>query len=85
MKEEITKHKWAYTILITGVLIFIFVFLGAWPNRWIQRLVVLALACYYFLWGVLTHLKTKTITKSVLWEYGMVAGLGALLLLLITV
>ncbi len=85
MREEFFKHKLAYFVLLLGILIFIFLFLGAWPDRWIQRMVVVGMSTYYFLWGLLTHFKTKTITKSVMWEYGMVSLLACVLLLLITV
>lgn len=84
MRDELKKHKLAYLVLIAGILIFVFLFLGAWPDRWIQRLVVVAMSAYYFFWGILTHVKTSTITKSVVWEYGMVALLAGVLLLLIT-
>lgn len=84
MKDEILRHKIAYLILSLGVTVFVFSFLGVWPNRWQQRLLVLGMAGFYFLWGLLTHLKTQTITKSVAWEYGMVAMMAAILLFLIT-
>lgn len=85
MKDELIKHRLAYLILIIGIVIFIFLFLGAWPDRWIQRAVVVGMSFYYFIWGVLTHFKTQTITKNVIWEYGMVSLLAGVLLLLITV
>lgn len=85
MKNELLRHKLAYAVLLTGILIFVVLFLAAWPDRWLQRLVILGLTFYYFAWGVLTHFKTQTITKSVVWEYGMVSLLAGVLLLLITV
>jgi len=85
MKEELRRHYWAYLILMIGVVMFVVIFLGVWPNRPVQRLVIVSMALFYWLWGALTHFKTKTISKSVVWEYGMVATLAAILLLLITV
>lgn len=84
MKDELLRHKIAYLILILGITVFVFMFLGAWPNRWQQRLVVLGISSFYFFWGLLTHFKTQTITKNVAWEYGMVAVMAGVLLLLIT-
>lgn len=85
MRSEFLRHRLAYLVLIIGISIFLFVFLGAWPNRWIQRLVVIAMSLFYFIWGVLTHFKTRTITREVILEYGAVSFLAALLLILITI
>ena len=84
MIGEIKKHKLAYTVLTIGVVIFVFLFMGAWPNRLIQRMVIVGMSLFYFIWGLLTHFKTKTITKMVVYEYGSVAFLAGILLLLIT-
>jgi hypothetical protein len=84
MKQEISRHALAYFILVLGIVIFVFLFLGAWPNRWIQRMIIIGMTVFYFLWGILTHFKTKTITKEVAYEYGSVAFLAAMVLFLIT-
>jgi len=84
MRRELLQHKLAYSILLIGVLLFTALFMGAWPNKLIQRIIIMALVFFYFLWGVLTHFKTKTITSQVIYEYGGVAFLGGLLLMLIT-
>jgi hypothetical protein len=84
MRSEFKRHRLAYFVLITGIIIFIISFLGAWPNHWIQRMVAVGLAVFYFLWGVLTHFKTKAITREVILEYGSVSFLAGLILFLIT-
>lgn len=84
MIEELKRHKWAYFILITGVTVWVVLFMGMWPNRQAQRLIVAGMALFYFLWGVSTHFKTQVITKKVIYEYGMIATLAGLLLTLIT-
>lgn len=84
MRHEFSRHKLAYTVLILGILIFIFSFLGAWPNRLIQRVIILSMSVFYFLWGILTHFKTRTITRDVVFEYGSVSLLAFILLILIT-
>lgn len=85
MRSEFIRHRLAYIVLMVGIAIFVVLFLGAWPNRWIQRIVVLAMSLFYFIWGLLTHFKTKTITREVIFEYGAVSFLAALLLTLITI
>jgi len=84
MRNEFQRHQLAYIILMIGIMIFIFSFLGAWPNRIIQRVIVLAMSIFYFLWGILTHFKSRTITKEVILEYGSVSLLAGILLILIT-
>jgi hypothetical protein len=84
MRRELLGHKLAYLVLLVGVMIFTTLFMGAWPNKLIQRIIIVALMFFYFFWGVLTHFKTKTITSQVVYEYGGVAFLGGLLLMLIT-
>lgn len=84
MRKEFNRHRLAYIILIIGIAIFIFSFLGAWPNRLIQRVIVFSMSIFYFLWGILTHFKTRTMTKDVVLEYGFVSLLAGILLLLIT-
>ena len=84
MRKEFKRHQFAYIILIIGIIIFILSFLGAWPNRLIQRVIVFSMSIFYFLWGILTHFKTRTITKDVVLEYGSVSLLAGILLLLIT-
>jgi hypothetical protein len=84
MIHELKKHKLSYLVLIIGISIFVILFMGAWPNRLIQRVIVVGMSLFYFLWGLLTHFKTKTITKEVIYEYASVSFLAGVLLFLIT-
>ena len=85
MLKELNKHKLAYLILIVGLVLGIALFLGAWPNRQLQRIVAIIISAFYLLWGILTHFKTKNITKKVVLEYLAVGILAGLLLFLVTV
>jgi len=84
MKQEILSHKRAYLFLILGLILITTLFLAVWPNRAAQRIVVMFLGIFYFMWGVITHLHTIQLTKRVLYEYASVAVLATVLLLLIT-
>lgn len=84
MIEELKRHRLSYFVLTIGVMIFVFLFLGAWPNKLIQRMVIVGMSIFYFLWGVLTHFKTRTITKEVIYEYVSVSFLAGIILFLIT-
>ena len=84
MLTEFTKHSLAYLVLALALIIFVIVFLAVWPNHLIQRVVILALAIFYFLWGFLLHLKNKEINQKIMSEYAAVSLLAALLLFLIT-
>ena len=85
MIRELRRHKYAYTVLVMGLLTGITFFLGVWPDRFQQRLVVIALGVFYFTWGVVTHFKTTHLTKDVMYEYAGASLLGISILLLLTV
>jgi hypothetical protein len=84
MHQEIFKHKLAYFTLVVGLTAFVFCFLGFWPNRVLQRWSILGIEVYYFVWGVITHVKSDTLSKRVAAEYAGVAALAGAILLLIT-
>ncbi len=84
MKRELLKHKYAYAILLLGLGIFVVSFLAAWPDRFLQRLIILGVAVFYFLWGVTTHFKAEHISRAIILEYAGMAALASVLLLLIT-
>jgi len=58
--------------------------LAVWPDRFVQRLIVIAVAIFYFLWGVTTHFKSAHISRQIILEYAGMAILASVLLLLIT-
>lgn len=85
MLYELKKHKYAYTILVMGLLTAVTFFLGVWPDRFKQRLVVLALGFFYFIWGISTHFKSTHLTREIVYEYLGASILGVIVLLLLTV
>lgn len=85
MLLELKKHKIPYTILVVGLLTGLALFLGTWPNVVQQRLVILGIGVFYFIWGVVTHVKTSYVTKQVVLEYLGVSVLGMVMLVLLTV
>lgn len=84
MKTEFFKYKVAYLILIAVLLAYVAGFFALWPNRAWQRYLSILLAFFYFLWGVISHSKKKTISKTIILEYLAVSVLGAVMLFLIT-
>lgn len=84
MISELQKHPLAYILLFGGLFISVVAYLGVWPNLFWQRLIAVWIGLYYAAWGISTHLKSKTITRHVIIEYGSVALLGTVILLLIT-
>jgi hypothetical protein len=84
MKYELLKHKYAYIVLFVGLALFVLSFLAAWPDRFLERCVIGGVAIFYFLWGVMTHLKSEHISRKVILEYAGMATLTSVLLLLIT-
>lgn len=84
MPYEIARHKIAYLILMAGLVVAVLSFLAAWPNSLIQRMIVLGMVLFYFVWGIVTHLQTHSLNRRIIEEYGAVALLAGALLLIIT-
>lgn len=84
MIKEIQKHHRSYLVLIVGLVLGVFLFLGSWPDRKFQRIVSVCIAIYYMLWGILAHLNEDHINRRVVLEYVAVGSLAGLLLILIT-
>lgn len=85
MIHELRRHAIAYFLLLIVLVSHVVLFMSLWPNTAQQRLVAVSLACTYFLWGVLTHIKTKYITSKIIQEYAFAALLAGGLLVLLTV
>ena len=84
MKNFFRKNRLAYLILLVLLATFIFFFMKAWPNRQSQRYVAVIFGTLYFLWGVITHLKSKKINSEIIFEYLSVSMLATLIIVLIT-
>jgi hypothetical protein len=85
MTHEFSQHKLAYGFLILGLIIFMVSFFAVWPNRWLQRIVIVMGIIFYTSWGSLTHFKSDHLTRSVIYEYFGIAFLGGGLLFLVTI
>ncbi len=85
MRKEFIKHKLAYIILFIFLSLAIFLFFAVWPDRVFQRYLIALMAMFYFFWGIISHVKTKKISRQVIFEYFGVSLLAGLLLLLVTV
>jgi hypothetical protein len=84
MYRELEKHKWAYAFLSLGLVVLTLAFMAVWPDHLLQRLIVVAMGIFYFIWGILTHVKAEHISRRVILEYFGISALASLLLLLIT-
>ncbi|OGJ16047.1 MAG: hypothetical protein A2632_01735 [Candidatus Pacebacteria bacterium RIFCSPHIGHO2_01_FULL_46_16] len=85
MKTAIHKHLFSYVIIGMILLVFTLLFLWAWPNRDLQRLLIGCLMLSYFVWGIVTHTKTSVLTIHVILEYLGVSLLAGILLVLVTI
>ncbi len=83
MMQEIKNHKIAYTVLITALVIFTVTFMHVWPDRPQQRMVVISMSAFYFLWGIVVHKNSRHINSKVVFEYLAISILAASLLLLL--
>lgn len=82
--RELSQHRLAYSILILilGTSMAAYLFWG--DSRANQQIIILTLTISYFVWGIVTHLKSDHLTRYVIQEYAGIAVLGGLLLLLLT-
>lgn len=84
MKALLKKNKIAFLILFIVLLLFVFLFTRAWPNRELQRYLAIGMGLFYFFWGVFTHVKSKRINSNVVFEYLAISILATLIITLIT-
>lgn len=83
MLSEFRKHQLAYSILLICLLVFVVAFLYVWPNKLWQHVITVLLACFYVIWGAVTHFKSAHFTWKILFEYLAVALLAASLIALV--
>ncbi|MFZ5437908.1 MAG: hypothetical protein ACOZAK_02550 [Patescibacteria group bacterium] len=84
MHREILKHKLAYGLLLVALLSFSLGFFAVWPNRTYQRSLIIGFSFFYFIWGLLTHVKSRRLNQQVFMEYLAVSLLIGVLLFLVT-
>jgi len=84
MIREFKKHPTAYGVLLAFLVLFVLSFMHVWPNKERQRVLSVVLVVFYFLWGVVTHTKTKRLNRAVVLEYLAVSVLAGSILLLLT-
>lgn len=81
---ELRQHPLAYGVLFALMCTLILFSAMFWQSRLLLRFGFLLFTVGYFVWGVITHSRSNTVTLSVMAEYAGVAILGGLLLLLLT-
>jgi hypothetical protein len=84
MKSEILKHKLAYGFLLVALISFVFGFFAVWPNRAYQQILIVSFSIFYFVWGLMTHVKSRRLTQQVFMEYLATSLLAGVLLFLVT-
>lgn len=84
MRIELGRHKIAYLVLLIGIAVFVFYFFAVWPNRVSQRILSGLFVSFYFLWGIISHVKSSRLTPIVLMEYFAASLLVGILLFLVT-
>lgn len=85
MKTELQQHFRSYIVIGCILLLFTALFLRAWPNRDLQRMLIGCLMLAYFIWGLVTHTKSNVLTLHLVFEYLGVSLLAGILLVLVTI
>lgn len=83
--KEMLRHKLPYAVLALLVVVFVVLFIGAWPDRRAQRLLILAFSTSYLVWGITTHVRASRLTRGIFFEYLAMSVLAAVALLVITI
>lgn len=84
MKSFLKKNQLAYIFLFILLVAFVLLFMKAWPNSLMQRYIAIIFGVLYFLWGMITHIKSKKINSGIIFEYLSVSMLAVLIIVLIT-
>lgn len=84
MKSFLKKNQVAYLILFVLLSVFSLLFMRAWPDRNLQRQLTIGFGITYFIWGILTHVKSKKIGAEIIFEYLSISMLAVLIIVLIT-
>ena len=83
MIQEFNNHKRAYIVLSSVLIGFVVLFLHLWPDRTQQKIALVALGVFYFLWGVVVHAQIGKINSKIVLEYLAVSILAVCLVLLL--
>jgi len=59
LKLEFGRHKLSYSILLIELVLFVFFFMAAWPNRFLQRLLILLIMIF----GVVSNAMQSSLGK----------------------
>lgn len=84
MKIFLKSHQLAYIFLFALLALFVYLFMNTWPNRQMQRYIAIIFGALYFLWGVISHTKSKKINSEIIFEYLSISMLAVLIIVLIT-
>lgn len=66
------------TLIVSIAIILILLFNG---NKYFQQITIIGMSILYIVWGVLHHLKEKTLQTQVVLEYVLFALLGNLIVI----
>lgn len=83
--KRIHSSNWHYSILLAGLTVFGYLFLHYTVNPTLSRAMAVMSGIYYFAWGVFHHILTKDLHVKIVLEYFVIALLGVLLLLSLSV
>lgn len=84
MNIFLKKNYVAYLLLLILLGTFVFFFMRAWPDIRAQRLITLIFGILYFVWGIISHIKSKKINSEIVFEYLSISMLATLIIILIT-
>lgn len=84
MIKEIKDHLFAYLLLVGLLVGYAYAFISFWSDRLLLKGVVVMMIITYFLWGVLVHKKSGQINVEIVKEYGLIALVGGVVLLMLT-
>jgi len=79
MIKDVVKHKTDYGILALVSAIFIFFFVTNQSSSTKLFVASVIYSIFYFIWGILHHLKLHNLSRSIVLEYLLVSVLAVLI------
>jgi len=74
LRKEVEEHIVDYVLLTCLSLLTVVLLITFTHNRFIQIMLLVVFTLLYFMWGIVHHIKEKTLHRKIVIEYLLIAG-----------
>lgn len=78
--QDVKKYKGSYSILAVVAMLYLASSYNLRNNPMFVLYLTLAFGLFYFVWGIVHHLTTKSLNSRVMLEYFLVTALGIVIM-----